>query len=198
MPRSPPGITYWAGLQRVIDAQPGCPTPVPLKHSSQFTTVLTPTSSNTSPAKLLSPTAVYPPKPSREDDLEAMAEVVLGVPLAIWALKRCAEILDTVRRGSEEMKTFKANLTIQRKLLELNYECMGLSSLAQGEREAHLRSRFPDIAADLLLILGRMDDLTSTLYKDLDTELLSQDEVSEYFSVAETAADGTGRKKRRE
>lgn len=94
-----------------------------------------------------------------------------GIPIAIWALGKYAEPFDAFHHDRLAIQTLQADLTTQRKRLELTYERIGLEEPSQSELEERVKASFPDVGTDLLFTFGRIADIVSELLKDLEVDV---------------------------
>ena len=102
-----------------------------------------------------------------------LAGLVLGgIPVAIWALEKYAEPLETYRRYGTSIKNFQADLITQKRQLQTTLLNIGLPDDASLEdiREC-FETKYPEVSQELMIIIQRMDEATATLLKSLEIEI---------------------------
>ncbi|KAJ8127031.1 hypothetical protein O1611_g6608 [Lasiodiplodia mahajangana] len=102
-----------------------------------------------------------------------IAGLVLGaLPLAIWALEKYSEPLETFHRYRTTIQTFRAQLMIENYQLERTLESLGLGKNAsRQELQDCFEVKFPQICHELVLIVQQMHDVTTRLTRSLDVSL---------------------------
>jgi hypothetical protein len=102
-----------------------------------------------------------------------MAEVaglVLGaIPLIVLALDRYAEPIGAFHRYRFSIETFRADLILQHRSLHRTLSSIGLGdSPSFEELKSRFESFYPDICTELMIFIGRMDQVMADLMKDLN------------------------------
>jgi hypothetical protein len=100
--------------------------------------------------------------------------VLGGIPIAIWALEKYSEALDTYRNYSVVIRTLRTNLILEERKLQLTFASLGLDKPTRMELEACLVSNFPEIAGHLSSVVQLMEKTMSELLKDLDVDVYGQ------------------------
>ena len=102
---------------------------------------------------------------------EVAGLVLGGIPVAIWALEKYAEPVETYWKYHIEVSTLRAELTMQKCHLQRTFSGVGLDRPSVDELKECFNTRFPNIARDLIVIVQRMDDITAELLKNLDIDI---------------------------
>ncbi|KAH8166658.1 hypothetical protein CIB48_g1539 [Xylaria polymorpha] len=111
-----------------------------------------------------------------------LAGLVLGaLPIAIWALEKYSEPLETFHRYRTAIESFRSQIIIQNYQLEKTLSNIGLSKGSSREqlREC-FRAKFPQISDELTFIVRQMDEATLELLTSLDVSInAKQDSLSD-------------------
>jgi hypothetical protein len=102
---------------------------------------------------------------------EVAGLVLGGIPIAIWALEKYAESLETYRNYHIVIQTLRTNLILQERQLQITLANIGLDKPTTEELKLCLQSRFPEAADHLLFAIQRMEDITADLLRDLDINI---------------------------
>ncbi|OIW26836.1 hypothetical protein CONLIGDRAFT_717050 [Coniochaeta ligniaria NRRL 30616] len=102
---------------------------------------------------------------------EVAGLVLGGIPIAIWALEKYDEALDTFSNYHVVIRTLRTNLVLQQLQLQATFASMGLDRPTKDELKAHLESKFGHNAHHLLFVVQRMEDITSALLLNLEVDI---------------------------
>ncbi|KAF4336912.1 hypothetical protein FBEOM_9211 [Fusarium beomiforme] len=102
---------------------------------------------------------------------EVAGLVLGGIPIAVWALEKYAEPIDTLHHYHTAIETLRADLVLQKRQLETTLNSVGLKEPSGAELRECLEAKFPSIHKELITIIDRMDNITSKLLKDLDIDI---------------------------
>ncbi|KAI0538722.1 hypothetical protein GGR58DRAFT_283322 [Xylaria digitata] len=102
-----------------------------------------------------------------------LAGLVLGaLPLAIWALERYSEPLETFHRYRTTIESFRSQIIIQNYQLEKTLLNLGLRKDASREElQQCFEAKFPQISRELIFIVRQIDEVTTELIKSLDVSI---------------------------
>ena len=101
-----------------------------------------------------------------------VAGVALGaIPIAIWALEKYQEPLTAYCDYDMTIRMLKADLEVQKQLLDQTLEGIGLHDTSREEAKERLKVKFPRLHEDLLVIISHMNDLTFKLLKKLKVDI---------------------------
>ncbi|RYP69215.1 hypothetical protein DL769_005330 [Monosporascus sp. CRB-8-3] len=102
---------------------------------------------------------------------EVAGLVLSGIPIAIWALEKYAEPFEIYWKYHIEISTFRADLALQKRQLQLTLFNVGLDQPSMDELKECFDTKFPDIARDLTVTVQRMDEITRELLKNLNIDI---------------------------
>ncbi|KAJ5435680.1 hypothetical protein N7445_006565 [Penicillium cf. griseofulvum] len=102
-----------------------------------------------------------------------MAGLVLGgIPIAIWALEKYVEPLETSHNYRTSIETFRTDLILQNRQLQTTLCNLGLGTEpSREELRICFDTKFSSISRELISIVERMDDVTAGLLKSLDIDI---------------------------
>lgn len=113
---------------------------------------------------------------------EVAGLVLGGIPIAIWALGKSVDSVDTAIHYRSVITTFKADLKLQQQQLQLTLANIGLPEASTKELKEHFEQEYPDIADDLLTIIQRMEDAIADLLRNLEIDI--HNKVRPYTDIA--------------
>lgn len=100
-----------------------------------------------------------------------MAEVaglVLGaIPIVIWALDKYSEPVKVYKNYHKNIKTFRSDLILQERRLQLTLSSIGLYNPTKDELRECVKSKFPTIADEVLHIIQDMEWVMADLMRKL-------------------------------
>lgn len=112
--------------------------------------------------------------------LELAGVVLGGIPVAIWALEKYAEPLETFTNYHIAIQTLKANLQMQYWQLEKTLASVGLYSPTREELRRCFEAKYPDKHRELLFIVQRMEEITAELMNYLSVDIDKKVRLSAY------------------
>lgn len=97
--------------------------------------------------------------------------VLGGIPIAIWALDKYAEPLETYHHYRTTISTIRTDLDLQRIQFEATLRSVGLQNPSPVEIQECLEGKFPGTHQVLIDIIKAMDERMSKLLGDLEIDI---------------------------